>query len=223
MGKSYIRLCSHGSIPVMGHREALLDGARRCLLDRGYARTTARDLVAASGTNLASIGYHFGSKEALLNEAMIRIFEERTARLDRISSTSGDAPPLEQLATTFSTVLSMFEAHRPTLVAFLEAIAQSERSDELRARMAAHYRQTRTAVARRMAAAFSGMTDELPGDPTVFASFLIATLDGLAVQWLLDRDDTPTGQDLVASLRDTMAVALGHSSRPQDVQAAGPP
>ncbi|MGH3839469.1 MAG: TetR family transcriptional regulator, partial [Pseudonocardiaceae bacterium] len=41
----------------MGHREALLDGARRCLLERGYARTTARDLVAASGTNLASIGY----------------------------------------------------------------------------------------------------------------------------------------------------------------------
>ena len=54
----------------MGHREALLDGARRCLLERGYARTTARDLVAASGTNLASIGYHFGSKEALLNGAM---------------------------------------------------------------------------------------------------------------------------------------------------------
>jgi AcrR family transcriptional regulator len=51
----------------MGHREALLAGARRCLLERGYARTTARDLVAASDTNLASIGYHFGSNEALLN------------------------------------------------------------------------------------------------------------------------------------------------------------
>jgi hypothetical protein len=37
---------------------------------RGYARTTARDLAAESGANLASIGYHFGSKEALLNEAL---------------------------------------------------------------------------------------------------------------------------------------------------------
>ena len=205
------------------NRERLIEGAISCLRVNGYARTTARDIAAASGANLASIGYHFGSKEALLNEAMIRIFEERTAHLDRVSSTSGDASALEQLATTFSTVLSMFEAHRPTLVAFLEAIAQSERSDELRARMAAHYRQTRTAVAQRTVAAFGGTTDELPGDPTVFASFLIATLDGLAVQWLLDSDDTPTGQDLVASLRDTMAVALGHSSRPQDAQAAGSP
>ena len=41
----------------MGHREDLLEGAKRCLYEKGYARTTARDIVAASGTNLASIGY----------------------------------------------------------------------------------------------------------------------------------------------------------------------
>ena len=50
----------------MGHREELLDGAAQCLYDKGFGRTTARDVVAASGTNLASIGYHFGSKDALL-------------------------------------------------------------------------------------------------------------------------------------------------------------
>ena len=50
----------------MGHREDLLEGAKRCLLEKGYGRTTARDLVQASGTNLASIGYHYGSKDALL-------------------------------------------------------------------------------------------------------------------------------------------------------------
>ena len=49
----------------MGHKEDLLDGAKRMLLERGYANTTARDIVAASKTNLASIGYHFGSKEQL--------------------------------------------------------------------------------------------------------------------------------------------------------------
>jgi AcrR family transcriptional regulator len=204
------------------NRERLIEGAISCLRVKGYARTTARDIAAASGANLASIGYHFGSKEALLNEAMIRIFEERTARLDQVTSTSGDASPLEHLATTFSSVLAMFETHRPILVAFLEAIAQSERSEELRARMAAHYRQTRTAVAQRVVAAFAGTTDELPDDPAVFASFLIATLDGLVVQWLLDSADTPTGQELVASLQDTMAVALGHSGRPQNTEGRRP-
>jgi len=53
----------------MGHREDLLAGAVRCLREKGYAHTTARDIVAASGTNLASIGYHYGSTKALLNAA----------------------------------------------------------------------------------------------------------------------------------------------------------
>ena len=55
----------------MGHKDDLLDGAKRCLYEKGYARTTARDIVAASGTNLASIGYHYGSKENLLNAALM--------------------------------------------------------------------------------------------------------------------------------------------------------
>ncbi|MGH3648185.1 MAG: TetR/AcrR family transcriptional regulator, partial [Micromonosporaceae bacterium] len=51
----------------MGNREALLEGAKRCFHEKGYARTTARDIAQASGVSLAAIGYHFGSKEALMN------------------------------------------------------------------------------------------------------------------------------------------------------------
>lgn len=60
----------------MGHREDLLEGAKRCLLQKGFARTTARDIVKESGTNLASIGYHYGSKDALLAQAYVSIVED---------------------------------------------------------------------------------------------------------------------------------------------------
>src|SRR6185312_852695 len=63
----------------MGHREDLLEGAGRCLLEKGFLRTTTRDIVKESGTNLASIGYHYGSKDALLAQAY----------LDLVSETSG--------------------------------------------------------------------------------------------------------------------------------------
>ena len=46
-------------------------GANAVSASRGYARTTARDIAAAAGTSLAAIGYHFGSKEALLSVALI--------------------------------------------------------------------------------------------------------------------------------------------------------
>ena len=56
----------------MGNREQLLDGALACLYDKGYARTTARDIASAAGVSLAAIGYHFGTTEVLLNAALLR-------------------------------------------------------------------------------------------------------------------------------------------------------
>ena len=58
------------------------------LRERDYGNITARDLVAASNTNLGSIGYHFGSKEALLNEAIGQALEEWTDAIGR--ATRGD-------------------------------------------------------------------------------------------------------------------------------------
>src|SRR6266498_1795114 len=68
--------CAHKYDRTVGHRAQLLAAARQLLEDKGYAHITARDLVAASGTNLASIGYHFGSKAGLLNAALGVVFEE---------------------------------------------------------------------------------------------------------------------------------------------------
>lgn len=64
----------------MSNRDDLLDGARSCLYEKGYARTTARDIATAAGVSLAAIGYHFGSKEALLHAALRRETETWAAR-----------------------------------------------------------------------------------------------------------------------------------------------
>ena len=92
-----------------GHREDLLEGAKRCLLEKGYGCTTARDIVAASGANLASIGYHYGSKDALMRQAIIASSEEWGAwcrpvpgRFDE--AVPEDAGPLERFAAVWDSV-----------------------------------------------------------------------------------------------------------------------
>ncbi|WP_344294175.1 helix-turn-helix domain-containing protein, partial [Agromyces neolithicus] len=55
----------------MGNREDLLAGARRVILERGVAKATARDIATEAGVSLAAIGYHFGSKEQLITEALM--------------------------------------------------------------------------------------------------------------------------------------------------------
>ncbi|MGH3787063.1 MAG: TetR/AcrR family transcriptional regulator [Pseudonocardiaceae bacterium] len=200
----------------MGHREALLDGARRCLLERGYARTTARDLVAASGTNLASIGYHFGSKEALLNGAMQQCFDEYIEQIAQIVFADASATPLQRVQASWEALVNTFEQYRPLQVAFIEALAQAQRVPELRAQIAECYERLRATVADMVRASVQGLSD-----PTArhVASFLIAVYDGLQVQWLLDSQRAPTPGELMAALEIALPTALaanpvGGSSRP---------
>lgn len=189
----------------MGHKEELLTAARRCLITRGYAKTTARDLVAESGTNLRSIGYHFGSKDALLARALGDAFIEYTEKvvamagaLDPESTTPQDAVTTAWLAMT-----DMHEELRPLLVAFVEVLAQAERSDPLRAQLAAGYE----AMRRRIVEAILAMVPDLhPEAARSVASFFVAVSDGYIVQWLLDPEGTPTGRHMLKGARLALTV-----------------
>jgi AcrR family transcriptional regulator len=195
-------------MPQISHREQLLEGAIECLRTKGYARTTARDIATAANANLASIGYHFGSKEALLNEAITRTCDEWTTRLGQAAFASGSDSPLEQMGASWVAMLTSFEALRPVLVGLVEAVGQSAWSDDLRQELAAHYKTSREQVAAMVRASLGEGAESAGADADVVASFLIAVCDGLVLQWLLDPDATPTGEELNVSLGAALAHAL---------------
>lgn len=180
----------------MGHREDLLAAARRLLRTKGYAHITARDLVAESSTNLASIGYHFGSKAGLLNEAIGEVIQEWAEQLARIAMADPTASPAERGFSAWSAMLEGLARERELVVSYLEALAQAERAPELRQQFAEHYRRCRARVAELVAESLGDGTT--PDDPSAraVASFVIAVCDGLAVQWILDPEESPTGEEL---------------------------
>ena len=54
--------------------------AERLFAVHGFQKVSVRDITAEAGVNLASVNYHFGSKDALLLE----IFRRRTTELNRM-------------------------------------------------------------------------------------------------------------------------------------------
>lgn len=60
-------------------KAAVFGAAERLFALHGFQNVSVRDITAAAGVNLASVNYHFGSKDALLFE----IFRRRTAELNR--------------------------------------------------------------------------------------------------------------------------------------------
>jgi AcrR family transcriptional regulator len=83
-------------------REKILDTAERMFGEQGYAATSIRQIIDKAGVNLASVHYHFGSKEELLDEVLRRRFEplntERLALLEQCEAEAAPGiPPVEEL------------------------------------------------------------------------------------------------------------------------------
>ena len=62
--------------------------AEDLLLEKGQAATTLRDITDRAGANVASVSYHFGSKDALLTQVFQDVLREATeiqrVRLDAL-------------------------------------------------------------------------------------------------------------------------------------------
>jgi AcrR family transcriptional regulator len=194
--------------PATGHKERLLEAAIVCLQRKGYARTTARDLVAASGTNLGSIGYHFGSKEHLLNVALTEAFRRWLRPLVALASEPGPATPLERLQRSLAGVLDSIEENRGLVAACLEAWAQLDHSEDLRVEMAATYGEFRAVIADTTREAFAEVGADDGIDADALAALIIALFDGLLVRWQLDPRQVPSADRLIAAANGAIAALL---------------
>ncbi|MER0482831.1 TetR/AcrR family transcriptional regulator [Streptomyces sp. Edi2] len=192
----------------MGHREDLLEGAKRCLLEKGYARTTARDIVAASGANLASIGYHYGSKDALMRQAVIASTEEWGASVTQAPAAADDgaekgADPLERFAAVWDSVLQRIATEREFIAAQVEVLGLLPRDEALREAIG----EVLPESSEGLVAVFEGVPDTEvdPEAARIVGSFYQALLTGLMVQSLLTPDTMPSGRDLATALRRVTA------------------
>ncbi|GGU99102.1 TetR/AcrR family transcriptional regulator [Streptomyces spectabilis] len=184
----------------MGHREDLLAGAKRCLLEKGFVRTTARDVVKESGTNLASIGYHYGSKDALLAEAYISLIEDLGDGF--VGPPDGDAGPggsLERFEKMWGNVIQSFPEARGIWMLTLEFITQGERLAGVRDIMVKAQVQGRAGLA----ALLLDLDDTAVPEDVVNAEGRLYTtlLNGLMVQWLFDPGSATTAGQLTEGLR----------------------
>ena len=179
----------------MGHKEDLLVGAKKALLEKGYARTTARDIVALSGTNLGSIGYHYGSTEALMTAAMMSAMQEWGDEVAATLAGTGDG----DLVAFWRRVIESITSHRALWLASVEVMIQAEHNPGLRTMLAEGLGQGRSG----MAALLTGRPEDQLDTSTVrtLGSVQMALMSGVVTQWLTDPEHAPSAEEIVAGLR----------------------
>lgn len=183
----------------MGHREDLLDGAKRALYEKGYARTTARDIVALSGTNLGSIGYHYGSTEALMTAAMLGAMEDWGDELSRALAAEPEGDDTDPVIAFWRRVIRSITTHRELWLASVEVMIQSEHNPHLRAQLTAGLQAGR----RGMASIAIGVPEDELDEATVrtVGSAQMALMSGVVTQWLTDPATAPGPEEIAAGVR----------------------
>lgn len=77
---------------MTGTADRLLDATTALLVEQGPGATTLRAITDRAGANVAAVGYHFGSKDALVTRAYAAILDEVTRlQLARLAELPDDA------------------------------------------------------------------------------------------------------------------------------------
>jgi AcrR family transcriptional regulator len=195
---------SHQSLPT---RDRLIEAALAVVATHGVAGATSRHIATTAGTNLQAITYHFGSKDALVAEALTGAVRDwvEPARAALTGLTDDPAGHLVravwELGTTLGHVL-------PRVPAYVEALALVPRSEPFRDR-----------IRELLAGLRADLTDALTQlrdagyladwvEPGPMAALVLAAADGIAIHLALD----PDGTDVDAVLGQVVPLLLAAST-----------
>lgn len=191
----------------MGHREDLLEGAKRCLLDKGFVRTTARDIVKESGTNLASIGYHYGSKDALLAQAYVSLVEGMGDRFEGDGTTGITAEPgsVERFQEVWSNIIGTMRGPGSLWHLSMEIVVMGDQLPVVRDHLALAQREAARGLIPLL---MGGREEDVPDEALdTLGMFYVTLMTGLIAQWTFDPKTAPGAEQLTEGLRQVLAAA----------------
>ncbi len=175
-------------------REAILRAAMELIAERGYRSTSLAAVAERAGLTQQGLLHHFPNKELLL----VGVLEARD-RWDLASAAAASGAGRTELLAQ----LVDYNATRPGLVRTYTVLSGDSVTEghPARAFFESRFRAVREALADALRTEFG---DVLPGGltPERAAPLLVAVMDGLQLQWLLD----PEKVDMPASFRDFLAL-----------------
>jgi AcrR family transcriptional regulator len=173
---------------TLARRRDILDAASEIFGAKGFTGGTLQEIADQVGMTHAGILHHFGSKDALLLEVLRHRDETDVADLEEQHIPDGMDLFRHLVRTAFA------NAERPGIVqAYAVLSAESVTDDHPgRAFFQKRYETLRGEVAHAFAVVCAERGISEPETVAYASTSILAVMDGLQVQWLLD----PTALDL---------------------------
>jgi AcrR family transcriptional regulator len=165
--------------------QQIVDAAGRVMARRGYGGTTMKDIAAEAGITAGLIHYYFDSKEDLLLAVTATLCEQMRSDAEQAFAASGDAPPIARAWVALQATKDHL-ARPDQQRLFLETVTLALSEPRMREQMAKLYE----ALLDSSTAMVEELSRQVPTPPPVplrdLAAVLVAAIDGMALQKLLD-------------------------------------
>ena len=157
----------------------------RCIVKRGYSKTTVRDIAEEAGMGLGLIHHYFTSKDEILevlSEEIVGKWQERALGL---LEEDKDRDPSERLRAGIDLIFLEIAGDRDLVKVFHELWNLAEHDEALNTALRSLYRQYRKAVASIIEQFLC--ENEVPGtEAKDLAAFLVSASEGASIQWFID-------------------------------------
>ncbi|GGG24326.1 TetR family transcriptional regulator [Rhodococcoides trifolii] len=172
---------THGYAPGRSTRTRILDVARTVFVENGFRSSSLRDIAAKAGISHPGLLHHFPTKQDLLIEILRRRDADDAAAVEE--DVAGGVDAVEALLGVVRR-----NTQRPGMVE-LFAVLSTEAVDPTHPAheyFTERYRHTIETLRAYFDESRSLRTSITPIDA---ARTTVAMMDGLQIQWLMDRDD----------------------------------
>lgn len=186
-------------------RKQILDASLKLFSEKGFARTSVRDIAQVAGITDAAIYYHFASKRDLF-EALI---EERgfTAALEELERVEIMVGPREALPLMATGALEFIYRNRDLMkVLMVEALAEDPVATEEYRVLRDRWARAEARILRYYAERGMLRTEAIED----LATQLIVTVLGAFGDYLMMAQTVPAPETLPPELRKRVDVAMQH-------------
>ncbi|PJN09320.1 TetR family transcriptional regulator [Streptomyces sp. CB01635] len=198
----------------------ILDSAAELFARSGFSSVSLREIAAHAGLTHAGLLHHFPGKEALLLEVLARRDAADAAKaFPRVLGHGTPEPsPTERLRLLVEFVARNSRAHG--IVALYAKVSAEATAPDHPAHpyFVARYRRLREQLGALLEALFATADPPVKAEPGTAAVQLIALMDGLQTQWLLEPDAVP----MEALVRDFLGRYGLHVTGSAEDSAPGP-
>jgi AcrR family transcriptional regulator len=186
-------------------RKEIAQGLYRCIVKRGYASTTVRDIAREAKVRSGIIHHYFDSKDEILTTLTAMTFDRYKESLLALLEQNQGSDPRERLRLGIDFMFLRVAGDRDLIKVFHELWNIAEHNEALNRSLQTLYRDYRTSVATLILECLGG-SKMLAEQRRTLAAFLVSASEGASIQWFID----PRGLSLrkLARLANQMVESM---------------